>query len=326
MISVIVPVYNSEKYLDKAVESVLSQSYSDWELILVDDGSTDESHRLCDEWADKDERICVVHRQNGGLSAARNSGLDIAKGDFITFLDSDDMLCPDALKDMYSAIDSTGCDIICGNSLKFSTEERLNVKFSDRYILKVYSPQQAVESVLYKDILDNSAWGKLYKRDLWKSLRFTPGIWYEDLDLFYKLFLNSKKIGYINRLTYLYRQHDESFLRNNVLKRLDVLDVTQRLSDFMSTQSRELMRSAASRQFSANFNVIRSLFFMKTNKADNIQVDEISKKCWDKIYRLRKDVLINRRSPVKNRLWSALTFVGLKYVFYGVLKLRRSIG
>ena len=116
MISVIVPVYNAEKFIDRCIKSILNQNYNDFEIILVDDGSPDKCLKICDEWAEKDERIKVIHKINGGVSSARNAGLKVAKGEFVTFVDSDDTLYDCALLNMNNLMDSETDFVICSHN------------------------------------------------------------------------------------------------------------------------------------------------------------------------------------------------------------------
>lgn len=187
MVSVIIPVYNAEKYLEQAIDSVLSQTYTDWELILVDDGSTDSSGNICDEACSKDSRITVYHISNGGLSCARNLGLDNAAGDFIFFLDADDILPSIAIETFL--LFSKECDIV-SSPLKHFKDSKISPDKCVDSSLRNYtlSSIEALENILYQKNIDNSACGKLFSSNIWKGMCFRVGTGYEDLDIISSLF------------------------------------------------------------------------------------------------------------------------------------------
>lgn len=317
MISIIVPVYNAAGFLEKTVASVEAQSFHDWELILVDDGSTDASGKLCDQYSLRSPKIKTLHKPNGGLSSARNAGLDVAAGDYITFLDADDLLTPDALQIFIEAAISTAADIICGGTLKFSSaEDAVKLQKNSPHHIRQYetlSPEDAVEEILYQRGIDNSAWGKLYASHLFSSLRFSEGIGYEDLDLFYRLFLDATTITALPETVYLYRQHPGSYLHNFSLRRADVLDVTARLSDYMRHHRRALLPAALSRQLSANFNILALLAANDSptlSQEEKTRREELKKGCWEKIKELRKAMLRNSNVRIKNKLAILLSYTG----------------
>lgn len=175
MISVIVPVYNCEKYIRKTIQSVKDQTFEDWELILVDDGSSDESGHICDMEAEKDDRIRVIHNENGGVSAARNTGIEKSKGDFICFLDSDDLLNKKALEKMYRNI--AGIDLVAA-----SFEDTTGVVCRLCSEEKTFMDIMGVPYVpLYENHFFNTVWGKLYRKDKIQEHFINGYNWGEDL-------------------------------------------------------------------------------------------------------------------------------------------------
>lgn len=179
LISVIIPVYNVELYLEKCVDSILNQTYKKLEIILVDDGSTDSSSKICDEYKKKDKRIKVIHKKNGGLSDARNCGLDIAKGNYITFVDSDDFVNLKMIELFYDVIKKYGCDIVFGGALDY---KNINMKesniSSDLNNVKEYSKIEILK--LINTTMVNRAYPKLYKKEIFDDIRFPVGLIYED--------------------------------------------------------------------------------------------------------------------------------------------------
>lgn len=178
LLSIIVPVYNMQDTLDRCVQSIVSQSFADWEMILVDDGSTDGSGAMCDEWAKRDSRITVVHKENGGLSDARNAGLEMAKGEYVTFVDSDDYINEGTYDNVMGGLARHGDVGIMEYSMKSIGYERIDLNYEDR----VYSDA-------YSYWTESKAWNhaymcnKIFRRDMFNGIRFQQGRNFEDLIL-----------------------------------------------------------------------------------------------------------------------------------------------
>lgn len=216
LISVIIPIYKVELYLDECIQSIVNQTYTNLEIILVDDGSPDKCPQMCDEWAKKDSRIKVIHKQNGGLSDARNAGLDIAKGDFIAFVDSDDWILPAMYERMLSVISKEKADICACN---------IRSCFSDREIEWGCSEQVVGNSeLIFKMLYDDtkypvSAWNKLYTKECWNELRFPVGKICEDAFTTYQLIHYANKIVQIPEAYYCYRIRSESIMTSSFSKK-----------------------------------------------------------------------------------------------------------
>lgn len=177
-LAVIVPVYNVEKLLPRCLDSILAQTYRDFTLILVNDGSTDGSGKICDGYAEKDERIRVIHKENGGVSSARNAGLDAADGEYITFIDSDDAIPPGYLETLYMAASGSGADVAICDVLFLSGDNARRRISCDRDFL---SGKEAVELILSEVGINAGPYGKLFRRNIIGDLRFPPMKIYEDL-------------------------------------------------------------------------------------------------------------------------------------------------
>lgn len=222
-ISIIVPVYKAEPYLRKCIDSILNQTFKEFELILVNDGSPDKSGEICDEYANKDIRIKVIHKKNGGQSSARNEGLNIAKGDYIGFVDSDDWLDRDMFRVLYENIIETGSDIsICGTrDIKKQQDIRNQVGESKTII---YEDKNKIFSIMFSQNI--FGWGpcnKLYKKNKIKNLRFLQGRIYEDVVYNLIAFSSALKVVSTSAKKYNYLQINSSTTRNEVtLKRLDL--------------------------------------------------------------------------------------------------------
>lgn len=194
IISIIVPIYNVEKYLPRCIGSILNQNFEEFELILVNDGSTDNSGKICDIYAKKDKRIKVIHKKNGGVSSARNSGIRAATGEYIGFVDPDDYIDKNMYTNLYELCEENNCDIgICklgreidGNLLNYNREEKI------LELNKIEAMKELFKGELYRFSLCN----KIYKRKCFKDVIFPEGRIHEDLATTYKLFANSNKAIY----------------------------------------------------------------------------------------------------------------------------------
>ncbi len=233
MISVIVPVYGVEKYLSKCTESILNQTYSDFELILVDDGSPDNCGKMCDEYAQKDDRITVIHKENGGLSSARNAGLEHAfKGssEYVTFIDSDDRVHPRFLELMLRAISEKNADIsICGFE---RTDDILSFDFSpcENISSELVTPEDLLINHTWNY---NYAWGKIYRKNLFCDVRFPEGKNFEDVFTTYKALYKCEKLAFSDEPLYCYFRNEEGITRSPWKKsELVVLDGMKEQLDF----------------------------------------------------------------------------------------------
>lgn len=232
MISVVVPIYNTGNYLVRCIDSVLQQTYSDIELILVDDGSTDNSGEICDAYQKKDRRIKVIHKKNGGLSEARNEGITCAKGEYIAFVDSDDYIAPNMLKILYDNLIEKNADIsICNFWWIDEKEKMLETNGEDE---KECFVDKDILKLLYNNDFEYNfsivvAWNKLYKRSLFKEIRYPIGKLHEDEFIIHKLLYQCKKIVYSTCKLYYYMKHDEGITGNVNSKRIQ--DVWTALSE-----------------------------------------------------------------------------------------------
>lgn len=205
LISIIVPVYNNEKYLDKCIESITKQTYTKLEIILVDDGSPDNCPQICDRWAEKDSRIKVIHKQNGGVSSARNSALDKATGNYISFVDSDDYLEPDAIEVLYSQLKENTCDVSIGSFLFDYTDNRQTQK--QNAVSMIIENDEILKNYLLDKNIRTETPNKLYKAELFNGIRFSPDISYaEDFKINYYILKNCKKAVLCDKYTYHYLQ------------------------------------------------------------------------------------------------------------------------
>lgn len=212
LVSVIVPVYNVEKYVGECVESLMSQSYKNLELILVDDGSTDSSGQLCDIYAMKDKRIKVIHKENGGLSDARNVGIDSATGVYYSFVDGDDFLAEDTISQMIFGMKEKNSDIAVCNMMRYYENGEIEPFYIPSNILKVLNDVDRFETLLQPSVCN-----KVFKKDLFNSVRFPKGKFYEDTFVYHTLAYNAKRIVLTGYDGYFYRARRSSILGQNVM-------------------------------------------------------------------------------------------------------------
>lgn len=242
MISVIVPVYKVEPYLERCIESILCQSYKDLEIILVDDGSPDKCGKICDEYAIKDRRVKVIHKKNGGLSSARNAGLEIATGDYVSFIDSDDWIDQGMYQTMIDVASGTSADII-ESGYRFyrpwKTENKI-LETQDTGEVKVYNNIEALNTFYFGPQMFHGltvmVWNKIYKRQLLNELQFAEGYINEDLEFTPRAFYYANKIAKIEKTFYNYNIHlgtsSTSGMKLNLLKIDSAILMRQRVMMF----------------------------------------------------------------------------------------------
>lgn len=265
LVSVIIPVYNVRKYLRSCIDSVRKQTYAELQIILVDDGSSDGSERICDEAAEEDERIIVIHRSNGGLSSARNTGIDVAEGRFICFLDSDDWLDERYIEKLYGLAIDRDADISVCSYIRVpsgETAEKDNLKVIAEEIHE-YDNVRAVREVIEQKSVESVVWNKLYKRNLWDEIRFPEGVLHEDEFVTYKLLWKAAGIAETNSVLYYYRQRKDSITEtvNEAVKRkraFDVVSAKKECYEFFENREQTLYSTAFAHYMDCLKYVIRS--------------------------------------------------------------------
>lgn len=257
-LSVIVPVYNVEQYLPRCIDSILQQTFKDLELILVDDGSSDGSGRICDAYAQQDSRVRTIHQKNQGQSVARNTALDIAQGEYIGFVDSDDAISPDMYQRLLDLADSCQADIaVCGYS-EVDMEGNVTAQYPKaRKVPTIYTSQNAIENffpVICWDI-GASLWDKVFKQSLFKGLRFPAGRIYEDTAIQLPLYDRCKKI--IVAPTYDYQYYcartDSTMNAAYSVKRFDLIELAVSQYEFFTYKTLKTQQGYALEQYTRNY-------------------------------------------------------------------------
>lgn len=258
-ISVIVPVYNVAEYLPNCINSILAQTYSNLQIILVDDGSTDACPEICDNYAQQDSRIQVVHQVNGGLSCARNTGIALATGEYLSFVDSDDYLHPEFYQRLLDAIKSTGADVaVC----KFVQVSDLTTNNPGTHQATVYKGRQEIMRNFFNRNCAASvvAVNKLYKRNIFGEHRYKVGIIHEDEELTYKVFYDCSTVVYISDTLYYYYVRENSITTKKYTERnLQIFDILKSVIQFYEEHMEpELQKRAIIRYFKMlQINILR---------------------------------------------------------------------
>lgn len=278
-VSIIVPVYNVEKYLEKCLESIIMQSYYNLEILIIDDGSTDNSLNICYRYRDMDQRVYVIHKKNGGLSDARNVGIKNSTGKYICFVDSDDYIEKEYVKRMYQQIEENTADICCCGKIIESTKKSFCVNAGTDFVV---NSKEALKYYLLKNEIDNSAVDKLYRKELFEEIKFPVGRYYEDIGTIYKVFLKADKIVHIKDPLYHYVMRKGSISHEDYSNRqLDSLYMTKEAVICIENTYPELKEFADAYYALEMVSTVRRLYHQYGNKVANRKygniIDEYNK-------------------------------------------------
>ena len=303
LISVIIPVYKVEKYLKRCIDSVINQTYKNLEIILVDDGSPDNCPKICDDYSKKDKRIKVIHKKNGGLSDARNKGIEKANGDYISFIDSDDYVELNYIDFLYKILKENNADISMGKQYVRYPNKILNTGSNNNYVLNSHD---ALEKMLYGEDFDVSAWAKLYKKELFKGIRYPKGRLFEDSATTYKLIDKAKTIVLKSIPIYNYIIRDDSITNETFNeKKFDLITSTNEMCKYINKKYKDLDKACDRRMMYAYLSTLTQL--IKCKKIDKEYKERIMKY----IKKYRKKVLKDKRIPKRDRIALYTTYLGL---------------
>lgn len=302
-VSIIVPVYNVEKYIEKCIQSILTQTYKDYELILVDDGSTDDSGKICDSF-EFHSKIKVIHKENGGLSDARNAGIDVCSGRYILFIDSDDYVKNDYVDTLVTIAYGADADLVISRSVSFY-EGELPVRQDEGKTFEKINKSECYRRMLLQDGIDVSSWAKLYRRTIFERIRFSKGRLYEDIDIIDKIIEVSHQIVVTDYAGYYYRQRKDSIMYGQFSEsRLVLLRSIERLMELMGEKYPENMDAAKRRYVYCNFHLLgRSILDEK--------YAPFSRQFRNNILKYKKEIFIRDIYTVKERFATLLLLPGL---------------
>lgn len=307
LISIIIPLFNAEKYIKECIASVISQDYTDFEVIVINDGSTDHSLDIVQEISHTDPRVLLFDKKNEGVSIARNFGLSKAKGNYVMFVDSDDLLPPQALSNLATAARKTGADIVAGECIQFwdgATAPEIAVDNENKLSLTHYKAQDALRDMLYQKRIANASHSKLFSTNLFSDEAFPPGIRVgEDLYANCLAFSRAQRVVWIDKEIYLYRQRTGSAVRGDFdSSRLQTIDLFISLEQ--NSTNLETSMAISNRIF------MEALFIlMRTNKQSPKSATNRLKEV---IKERRRIVLTDTSSRSIYRLYAAASYVSLR--------------
>lgn len=305
LVSVIIPVYNSKEYLGKCLNSILEQTYRNIEIILVDDGSTDESGKLCDEYQRKDKRVSVFHQKNQGQGAARNYGLSKANGKYIAYVDSDDFLQINYIEKLHFLLKQYNADIACCDFVVSNKSFKKNINETIGY-LQEYTSEQALQNLLYQRELTNSPWCKIVDSQIAKKELFPTGIGYEDMAVTYKWFASARKIIYVPDKLYFYRQVPNSTMHMPFTdKKIDRIRVVNEMRTFINKEFPCLQSAMNTRVFLANIQTLMWLPFDKEYKDIFVQIKS-------QIKEVRRSVIYDKQAKKSHRIMALVSYFGFR--------------
>ncbi len=278
-ISIIVPIYNVEQFLDKCVASIINQTYRNLEIILVDDGSPDNCGKLCDEWAKKDDRIKVIHKENGGLSDARNAGVEIASGDYIGFVDSDDYIESQMYEKLVNIVENGNVDIaFCDNDYVTSSGDILS-SGHEGIFEGAFEGEEIMRVVSFGNPYYITAVNKIYRTELAKSIKFPKGKWHEDEFTTHHFITNCNRIACTREVLYHYVKHEGSITQSGFSeKRLDAIDaLLDRYEHFKALGYKGHANHTIIMAYGKIVNYIKDASFPEHKKIFKLKIKEIRK-------------------------------------------------
>lgn len=325
IISVIVPVYNVEKYIGRCMDSLLKQTYHDLEIILVNDGSTDSSGKMIDDYAEKYEHVTAIHKENGGQSSARNVGLDAAKGSYIGFVDSDDWIDPEMFGYLMKILKETGSDV-SDISVVFAHEYKHAVKQDDDFQLQIFEGRDMLVNYLHTGLSERtgqfSVYRKLFKRELFQSVRFEEGRINEDILINYQLLQKARRLVRSSRIMYFYFQDDQSTTRNGLRKKdFDLLFICGKIVE-LAGDDPQLRHYAEIKMARSYFSLLAKIAYYGVKDPDIDRKDTI--KTLTRKLRRNFGLLIRSQVPLSRKLLIVLFCVDFRIVTLP-LKLIRSV-
>ncbi len=303
LITVIIPVYNIEEYLGVCLDSVCGQTYKNLEILLIDDGSTDGTGQICDEYAVRDSRINVIHKSNEGQSVARNLGLDHARGDYIAFIDGDDWVTEDYLDRLFVSLQESNADIANCNFLrkKAAGDKTGQIRSGKR---RIFNAEQAIENLCYLKELNCAPCAKLFKSRILRDIRFPEGCIYEDLAIIYKTYDAAERIVYCDFDGYFYFQRSGSSLKSTFHeKKLSRIFFSKEILSFIQENYPSIVGSAYCRLFWSVSGALMDIPWNYKNK-------EVRREIRENIHLCRGYVLRDRNCKKSIRFLAVLSYMG----------------
>ncbi|WP_051638431.1 glycosyltransferase family 2 protein [Butyrivibrio sp. NC2002] len=320
LVSVIIPVFNVEKYLPKCLDSVLNQTYKKTEIIIVDDGSTDNSLQVCMDYKLRYPEIVIIHQDNKGLSAARNEGISRANGDYFMFVDSDDFVSNEFVELMVYAIEKTGTEIATTRKyVSFYESNESSVVFDQsediEKFITTYNHEDFIKLMMLEKICTGAQF-KIYNRKIFEDYKFPQG-YFEDLAVLYKIFWRQDTISVIDMKLYAYRKRNDGIIRNNNIgKKQIILDITNEMMGYYENAPYDVLKAVKARAFMAVFSVFLQVPW---------EEQEVIRIMWERILKYR-DLHFIFMNNKKLFLETILSYMGRRKGHVIGTALRKMIG
>lgn len=300
-VSLIIPTYNCEKYIDDFMKSVINQTYSNVEIIIVNDGSTDRTENICRDYAKTDERIKIISKKNGGQASARNRALDICTGEYIAFADSDDILADDYIDTMVGLALENDADLVQGGYIKFWKEYSVS---EDGMGVEKYNTSEALKEFCLQKKFVPAPWGKLIKRQTWGEVRFPEDMGYEDYAIMYKVIGRAVNIVYSSKQIYFYRIHNESTQHSIYSdKKKDRLKIADELMEYIGADFPMIYQYAENRYCLAQLQFLMELPFDSKYRQDK-------REAYSNLLAHRKNVMKNKDIGIKMKVMLVSSLFG----------------
>lgn len=289
LISVIIPVYNVEDFLHKSIDSVINQTYRNLEIILIDDGSTDNCGQICDDYSKFDSRVITIHKVNGGQGSARNLGLRKCTGEFIAFLDSDDYLESDAIRSLYDLLISENLDISSCNYNRVDVNGNLLSKFDSRFDGFIVTGLEAQIRMWYGEVINLSPWGKLYKHTLWNGIEFEERRNSEDYATMHNVYLKAERFGYTPEPYVNYTIRMNSSVRVFYKDKIEILDIADDTICFSLNKGNELYKASIAKAVATYLHILMKLPSLRGEYSD------VYHRCKIFLSKHKKDIISDKR-------------------------------
>lgn len=307
LITIIMPIYNLEKYIEMSINSVIQQTYENLEIILIDDGSTDKSGLICDEYAKDDKRIKVIHQKNKGVAEARNVGIQEATGKYITWIDGDDYIQNYYVEILYNAIKNTGKDIAIGKIKQIYNYNNIKEKekYSESYT--ILNTEKSLRQLLLNQLYSNEINAKMYKKELFDGIQFPINKLYEDLATTYKIFAKSNGAVLVDNKIYNYYKRKDSIMNQKFnISRMDAFYFCINMIDFIRENFKSLEKEAIIRAYIEARNILIEI-------PNDDQYKVAKKEILDYI-KENKKIILYRKIPFKLRMSLLPTWFGEKNI------------
>ncbi|MFB4168894.1 glycosyltransferase [Virgibacillus sp. JSM 102003] len=310
-ISIIVPVYNSSQYISKCIDSILAQTFQNFELILVNDGSTDQSGQICDQYAEKDSRIVVIHKKNGGVSSARNAGINTAMGEYISFVDGDDWVYKDLYLKLYELCTATNSDISICSIYREVNGDVIHVKKEE--LIKEMDNTEAMKQLFTGKYFRFAVWAKLYKKSCFENIRYPEDRRLDDLPTTYKVFSNANKVVYTSYSGYIYLLRENSIITSSYNeKKLDVFLGWDEIIAFMNENYPQLSEEYISCFVYYSMDHVYSIL---NQVKDPVEKEKYIVYIQRYIRKYYKEIIKNTRLSLKYKYLTILINYNVKFLF-----------